>query len=186
MEMDADGTAVGISLGSEWGKVAGTFPRPGPEWDYFYDRQGMVSWQWSWAVSSLFRLFGETRLTGGDVTLESYPRPRLRSVMVQQAAGRVPRPHGMDAHPALAGDELHNIPATIRTAQLDVEKIFLRLTGRVEVLEGLEDAWGNVGEAQARRLQNYWQTKLIGELLEFSDQPLNIYGGSGEEATGCS
>ena len=31
MEMDADATAVLMSLSSEWGKVAGLFPRPGPE-----------------------------------------------------------------------------------------------------------------------------------------------------------
>src|SRR5215216_194778 len=53
MEMDADGVAVQLSLSSEWGKVTGLFPRPGPEWDYVYSRPGMVSLQWSWAVSSL-------------------------------------------------------------------------------------------------------------------------------------
>jgi hypothetical protein len=118
MEMDADGTAVAISLGSDWGKVAGTFPRPGPQWDYIYDRPGIVSLQWSWAVSSLFRLFGEARLTGGDVTLEFYPRPRLRSVMVQQAAGRVPRPDGRrSAKRVTAGNELRRTPGGPRAPE---------------------------------------------------------------------
>lgn len=184
MEMDADATAVGISLGSEWGKVTGTFPRPGPEWDYVYDRPGIVSLQWSWAVSSLFRLFGEARLTGGDVTREPYPRPRLRSVMVQQAVGQVPRPQGLETHPALAGDEFHNIPATIKAAHLEAEEIFSRLTGGTVRLEGLEDAWGDVGEAQASRLQDYWRTSIRDGLLEVAHQPLNICGRLDEE--GCT
>ncbi len=181
MEMDADGTAAHLSLGSEWGKVVGHFPRPGPEWDHVYDRPGMVSLQWSWAVSSLFRLFGEARLTGGDVTLEPYPRPRLRSVMVQRAAGRVPRPQGLEGHPSLVGDGPHNIPPTVPAAQRDVEAMFLRLTGGAGASEGLDDAWGAVGGAQARRLQNYWRTKLGGELLAFAYQPLDSYGDPEED-----
>ena len=182
MEMDADATAVWLSLTSEWGKVAGIFPRPGPEWDWIYDRPGIVSLQWSWAVSSLFRLFGESRLTGGDVTLKPYPHPRLRSVMAQQAAGRIPRPQGLETNSPLVGDGPHNIPPTIRVAQRDVEGIFSRLAGRAEVSEGLDEAWGDAGEAQARRLQVYWQTKLRGELLEFARQPLDTHGAPSEEA----
>ncbi len=183
IEMDADGTAVLISLVSEWGRATGVHPRRGPHWDYIYSRPGMVSLMWSWAVSSLFRLFGEARLTDGDVTLEPYPRPRLRSVMIQQAAQRVPRPQGLDTHPAFLGEEPHKIPA-IRAGQLDVEKIFSQLTGKPEATEGLDDAWGDVGKSQMHRLQDYWQTKLKEELRRFAYQPLRSYENSGEEATG--
>lgn len=183
MEMDADGTAVLLSLFNEWGRVTGLRLRPGPEWDDIYSRPGIVSLQWSWAVSSLFRLLGEARLTDGDVTTEDYPRPRLRSVMVQQAAQRVPRPQGLDTHPAFVGDEAHKIPA-IKAGQLDVERIFSQLTGQTEAAEGLDDAWGDVGQSQMYRLQDYWRTKLKGELLEFAYKPLSSYGDSGEEATG--
>ncbi len=181
MEMDADGTAVLISLSSEWGKVAGSFPRPGPPWTEFYNYPGKVSLLWSYAVSSLFRIFGEARLTGGDVTLERYPRPRLRSVMIQQAAGRVPKPQGLRTHPALVGDKLHNIPSTIKAAHLDAERIFSQLTGRPEATEGLDDAWDDIGEVQMYRLQDYWRTKLKGELSRFAHQPLSSYGNSGEK-----
>jgi hypothetical protein len=176
MEMDADATAVLTSLSSEWRKVAGLFPRPGPEWDDIYSRPGMVSAQWAWAVLSLFRLLGEARLTVGDVTLEPYPRPRLRSVMVQRAAGHVPRPQLLAKHPALVGDEDHKIPMTIRAAQPQVVKMFSRLTGRPETTEGLDDAWGDAGESQMRNLQAYWQTKLRSELVKFAHQPLSSYG----------
>lgn len=172
MEMDADAMAVHISLMSEWGRVTGRYPRPGPEWDDIYSRPGVVSLQWSWAVSTLFRLMGDARLTGGDVTQESYPRPRLRAVMVQQAAGQVLRPEELREHSTLTGDDLYNIPATIKAASLDIESIFSRLTGRPESPEGLDDAWGAVGKSQIRRLQDHWQTKLRGELLEFAHQPL--------------
>lgn len=176
MEMDADATAVWVGLGSEWGKVVGAFPRPGPEWDYVYDRPGIASAQWAWAVLTLFRLFGEARLVGGDVTLEPYPRPRLRSVMLQRAAGWVPRPRGLREHPAVVGDALHKIPATVRAAQLQVEEMISRVTGRPEATEGLDDAWGDVGEAQTRRLLTYWRSRLRAELLGFAYQPLSGHG----------
>jgi len=178
MEMDADATAVVLNLSSEWGKVVGTFPRPGPEWDYVYDRPGIVSAQWAWAVLTLFRLFGEARLIGGDVTLEPYPRPRLRSVMVQRAAGRVPRPRQLREHPALEGDVLHKIPATIRAAQPQVEEMISQVTGRPEATEGLDDAWGDAGEAQMRRLSTHWRSKLRAELRRFAYQPLGHHSGS--------
>jgi hypothetical protein len=183
MEMDADGTAVLINLSSEWGKIAGSIPRPGPPWTEFYDYPGKVSLQWSWAVSSLFRILGDARLTARDA-LEDYPRPRLRSVIIQQAAGRVPRPGELHTHPALVGDEFYRIPMTIRAAQRDVKGIFSRLTGRPEATEGLDDAWGDVGRSQMLRLQDYWRTKLKEQLLRFAYRPLNSYGDSSEEATG--
>lgn len=184
MEMDADDTAVLISLGSEWGKVAGSFPRPEPPWSEFYDYPGKVSLLWSYAVSSLFRIFGEARLTDQDVTLESYPRPRLRSVMIQQATGRVPRPQVLDAHSTLVGDELFKIPATIEAAHLDIERIFSQLTGKSETTEGIADAWGSVGKSQMNRLRDYWCTKLKGELLGFAHQPLRSSSGDlGEGST---
>ncbi len=87
MEMDADNTAVRLTLGSEWDRVVGSLPRPGPEWDDFYNRPGMVSLFWSYAVSSLCRIFGEARLIEGNITSALYPPWRLRSVMIQQATG---------------------------------------------------------------------------------------------------
>jgi hypothetical protein len=176
MEMDADATAVVLNLSSEWGKVVGTFPRPGPEWDYVYDRPGIVSAQWAWAVLMLFRLFGEVRLVGGDVTLEPYPRPRLRSVMVQRAAGRTPRPWELREYPALVGDDLYKIPATIQAAQPQVEEMISQVTGRPDATKGLDDAWGAVGEAQMRRLLICWQSKLRVQLLKLAYQPLSSHG----------
>jgi len=184
MEMDADGTAVLISLVSEWGRVTGVNPRRGPEWEYTYSRPGLVSLMWSWAVSSLLRLFEEVRLTEGDSTLEDdHPSSRLRSVMIQQAAQRSPKPQGLGTHPAFRGEEPHKIPAII-AGRRDVETIFSQLTGQPEATEGLDEAWGEVDRSQMYRLQNYWRTRLKGELLEFAYAPLSSYGDSDEEATG--
>lgn len=184
MEMDADVAAVYLTLVNEWSRVTGLLPIPGPEWDYIYSRPGIVTLQWSWAVGSLFRLFGDARLSEGGATLELHPRPRLRSVMIQQAAERVPIPEGLDTHPAFQGHgEDHKIP-TIIAGHRDVEKIFSQLTGQPAATEGIDDAWGEVGKSQMNRLQDHWRTKLKEELLEFAYQPLSDYGDSGEEATG--
>jgi hypothetical protein len=182
IEMDADDTAVLISLGSEWRKIAGKFRSPSPPWADSYRYPGQVSLFWSYAVSSLCRIFGDTRLTCGDVTLESYPRWRLRSAMIQQATGRVPRPPGLLSDPSLVGDEPDRIPKTIKVAHSDVEDIFVLLTGIAKATEGLDDAWGDVGKSQMNRLRDYWRTTLKRELLEFAHQPLSSFGGFGEQA----
>src|SRR5207247_2276124 len=81
MEMDADSTAVLISLSSEWAKVSGTISRP---YD-FYRYPGQVMLFWSYAVSSLCRIFGDARLAGTNLEDQDHPPWRLRSVMIQQA-----------------------------------------------------------------------------------------------------
>lgn len=103
-EMDADATAVRISLGSEWGKIVGSNPRPGGFWANHYDYPGQVNLLWSYAVSSLCRIFGDARLTTGDPITEAYPRWRLRSFMIQQETRRVPRPEGLRSHPSMASE----------------------------------------------------------------------------------
>lgn len=167
MEMDADATAVRLSLGSEWGKVVGKYARPGPGWDELYDRPGLVSLHWAWATLSLFHLFDQVRQAGRE-----HPPPRLRSVMAQQAAGRVPRPEGLQTHSTLLGNESDNIPETIKAAAYDVENMFSIVTGKPEWRERLDEAWGDVGESQISRLQNYWRRILHTELLDFTYHPL--------------
>ncbi len=177
MEMDADGVACQLSLGSEWRKIAGLLPRPaGPPWPEFYRYPGIISLLWSYAVSSIFRVFGDTRLAIGDSTVRSHPSPRLRSMMVQKETGRVPMPKGIEASPPLRGDKLYNIPMTITAAHRDVDRIFSIITGISEATEGLEDIWGDVGGAQIRRLEDYWRTKLEGELTRFAYHPLLSHG----------
>lgn len=179
MEMDADAFAVHVSLASEWGRVTGIYPRRGPEWEWIYDRPGVVSLQWSWAVSTLFRLMGDARLSNAGAVQGSHPPSRLRAVMVQKATGQVERPEGLQTHSALAGDDFQKIPAAIKAASLDIESIFSRLTGRPESPESLDEAWGDIGERHIRTLQKHWQTKLRRELLDFAYQPLFAYRKTG-------
>src|SRR4051794_38984782 len=119
----------------------------------------MVMTIWSYAVSSIFRLFGVNRLIGGDVTQEHYPRPRLRAVMAQEETGRLPRPEGLEYFPPFVGDEDHKIPLTITASYRIVEMDFSKITGKPEEPEGIEDAWGDIGKAQMQRLEDYWRTK---------------------------
>jgi hypothetical protein len=174
MEMDADGTAARVSLGSEWAKIAGVSPRPGPPWNEVYDYPGIISLLWSYAVSALFRTFGDARLTVPDAALENYPSPRLRSAMVQLETAWAPRPEGL-THPSLVGDAHHGIPMPMKAAYLDVEKIFSILTGMPEAPEGANDAWGSVGKSQMQRLRDFWDTRLKAELAAFAHQPLTSY-----------
>jgi len=175
-EMDADNTATLISLGCEWGRISGDLLRPGYPWTEFYSYPGRVSFLWSFAVSSLCRIFGDTRLTHEDPMLDSHPPWRLRSVMVQLATGRVPRPDGLKTHSTLVGDRVHRIPWGIRAAHLEVEKAFSFLTGRPQGTRGLDEAWGDVGQSEIDRLRGYWRKKLSKELQVFAYQPLATYG----------
>jgi hypothetical protein len=70
MEMNADTYATHLSLRSEWGKVVGASPKPDPDsdWHDHYNRPDMVALFWSYAISALCRIFGEERLTEGNMS----------------------------------------------------------------------------------------------------------------------
>lgn len=174
-EMDADATAVRISLGSEWGKIVGSNPRPGGFWANHYDYPGQVNLLWSYAVSSLCRIFGDARLTTGDPITEAYPRWRLRSFMIQQETRRVPRPEGLRSHPSMASEGPEGVLLTLMAAYRDVEMIFHVMTGLPQANEGFDEAWGEVGIAQMQRLRDNWRKRLQGELSKHAYHELDSY-----------
>jgi hypothetical protein len=59
-----------------------------------------------------------------------------------------------------------------------------QVTGRPESTGGLDDAWGDAGEAQMRRLSTYWRSKLRAELRSFAYQPLGHHGDPEGESAG--
>lgn len=166
LEMDADATAVVLSLGSEWHKLGR---------DDYYRYPGLVCYFWSFAVLSVFRLFGESRITTGDVTREPYPRPRLRGVMAQHATRQLPVPAGREDHPVFVVDEPDGIPKMIKAAQTSVENAFARISGILVSEAGLDEAWGDAGAAQINRLREYWRTTLRDKLGSVAYHPLNDY-----------
>jgi hypothetical protein len=174
-EMDADATAVRISLGSEWGKIVGSIPRPGGFWAGHYDYPGQVSLLWSYAVSSLCRIFGDARLTTRDPTTETHPRWRLRSFMIQQETRRVSRPEGLRSHPSITSEGPEGVLMTFMAACRDVEMIFHTMTGLPQEKEGFEEAWGEIGIAQMQRLRDYWRKQLRGELSNHAYHELDSY-----------
>jgi hypothetical protein len=174
-EMDADATAVRISLGSEWGKIVGGNFRPVGFWDKHYNVPGQVNLLWSWAVSSLCRMFGDNRLATDEPTTESHPRWRLRSFMIQQQTRRVQRPERISSHPAMTREGREGVLMTLMAACRDVESIFPKMTGLPRATEGFDEAWGEVGTAQMQQLTGYWRQRHRGELSNHAYHELDSY-----------
>lgn len=174
-EMDADATAVRISLGSEWGRIVGINPGPGGFWADHYSYPGQVNLLWSCAVSSICRIFGDARLTSGNPTAEAYPRWRLRSFMIQQQTRRLPRPGDLRSHPSMASEGPEGVLLTLMAACRDVEKFFPMMTGLPQETEGFDEAWGEAGTQQMQRLTDYWRKRLRGNLSKFAYHELDSY-----------
>ena len=167
VEMDADATAVHLSLGHEWGTIVGIPHRQPVSWADYYWHPGQVNLLWSWAIGSFCRIFGDSRTS----LIDQYPSWRLRSVMIQQETANVALRKPLK-HPAFTTRDSDGIPITITAAHRQVEEVFERITGLPPATEALEESWSEAGRSHIGKLRNYWTETLRAELAPFAYQPL--------------
>jgi hypothetical protein len=131
-----------------------------------------VNLLWSYAVSSLCKVFGDERNEQNEGNLHNYPSWRLRSKMIQRAAETVPVPQPLVDHPAMTVRESEGIPNVIGFAYRDVEGIFRRITGREEAIDVETDGSDTV---QIEEMKRFWSESLRSELVPLAHHQLSVY-----------
>jgi hypothetical protein len=159
LEMDADsGAATAVGMATIRLNAA-NLASPDFRWGPHCRTPGDALFTWTFAVCSLFRLFGDVRIVGRDLLSDAYPPPGIRQGAVLAAAITHIVKRKWDA------DLINSAGPITRRAVAEVERAFADLTGAPVPDEGLKESLGPLGRDHAMRLYGNWQTKLRGELL---------------------
>lgn len=175
LEMNADEVATVFTLVNEWKRCLHRLPRRGPVWDDIYDHPGMVTMLWSYAIAVLCRIFGDMRLQRGTAVASDYPTWRLRSVMIQQATGKIQRPADWMRSGIMPNEDVgHSIPLVALASFKGVEADFAAVTGLPISRAGLDDAWSNLGQSEIEEMECAWTREIRPSLESMAFQPLEL------------
>jgi len=156
LEGDADARSFHARLGS----MASTAAAPGlgaPSWLHTPPTLEQLVFDCAFSVNSLFRIFGDIRFAGSDLTAASYPPLPLRRAMLALSA--------LAAAPA---DHKEMTKVTLRAAILAAESAFATITGESMSVAGMDDAFGPEGRAHMQRLADCWHGGLRDRLAPFA------------------
>jgi hypothetical protein len=175
LEMNADEVATVFTLINEWKRCLGQFSRRGPEWNDIYDRPGMVTMLWSYAIAVLCRIFGDARLQRNPLGSSVYPTWRLRSVMIQRISGKINRPSEWVSAQIMHNEGVdHSMPLVALATFKNVETDFAAVMGKKISTAGLDDAWSDLGQSEIEEMQFTWTNELHPLLEPLAFQSLDI------------
>jgi hypothetical protein len=161
IEMDADRRSTWSRIDSLRLTMAAGIPFP------WTDRApSAVELIHDWALSTgwLFRLFGDQKFAGVDLSTIPYPPVPLRRAMAFNT-GLLAVRWIWDA--AL----LPTATAAVQQANLETELTFTAITGEPTSVEGLSDAFGQLGKEHALRLWDYWNKNVADRVAPYSLEP---------------
>jgi hypothetical protein len=164
MEMDADGCATGRMMGQfrRWVDKEGVNTRPQKDFHSFLDQTFHTH---EFAISSVFRLFGDSRFTGVEPSGGSHPPPRVRQMMFMSTGATY-----------MLGKWVADLAPLYSAAGwravADVERAFVTVTGLPLATEGLKEAWSGGGMAYSQKLLDHWQATLRAKLSSYAYSPL--------------
>ena len=120
------------------------------------------------AICILFRLFGDSGITGVDLSKASHPPNRLRQMMILNAMGNYIEERWDKALYRVAEEQFSR-------AVHDVEYAYERITADPQQVTGLNDVWSTRGLGYAATIANYWNSTLRPKLEDHSTAKLSIY-----------
>lgn len=168
LEMDADCWAVNMLLKNELNRVFGILPIPGPEWKEIYMMPGIVIMQFTFAIATVFRIYGDQRLDESGFGNEIYPKPRLRFVisMLELAKNK----NFLNLNDKMKFDlNEKGVPKIVLPAFDMIEEAFNSITGKNSNKLSIEDAWGTIGIQQINTLFEFWNRHLSHILQAYSN-----------------
>jgi len=167
MEMDADFSAALPIVTTVKRVVSDRAQLPQPMAGSYQDPAQAI-FDMGVAVCILFRLFGDNRITGVDLSKSSHPPTRWRQMMILNAMGNYIEQF-WDSNlyaPAEQG---------FTSAIAQVENAFERITGLPQLVEGLHDVWGVSGWGYASSIADYWNNTLRAKLKKYAFADLASY-----------
>jgi len=112
-------------------------------------------------MNTFFRLFGDLRVLGVDVSYGLYPPPPLRRFLAMLAAHAVVVQHWKPS------DTVTDTLNALKTGALYVENAFQVITGH-DSGRGIEDAFSHAGLEYAKNIEAYWRGTLARKIAKYA------------------
>ncbi|MEM1119010.1 MAG: hypothetical protein AAGJ18_01090, partial [Bacteroidota bacterium] len=167
LEMDADIWACNMLLTTELSRCLGRLGIPGEHWKWSYERPGVILLNFSFIVSTVFKIFGDTRLDYKPFSEQMYPVPRLRFIISKLRIADNSEFKEINKIGKFNTDE-NGVPIHVKLAFNTIEDAFKKITGKDNNEISANDARGNLGKKQLNILRNHWNNELMGKLKPFS------------------
>lgn len=167
MEFDADSAAARVLVNTVKAMVSNR-DQMVPEVSELYQDPARAMFNLAVAVCIMFRLFGDSRMSGVDLSAKRHPPVRWRQMMILNMMGNYVD-QSWDS--SLTGA----VEAALTRAIADVEEAFELITGSAQQVHGLHDAWGADGWTYATTVTDCWNNTLRPKVAKYAYIEPNTY-----------
>jgi len=161
LEMDADSAGACDGMRTILRKTA-NLHSVGPPWRQFYASPETAFFAWSFAVHSLFRIFGDEPFLGLDLKNAIYPPIRLRQFLTAVTADEY----------VTQRSERADLPEIFRRehikAVIEAEQAFALVTGEAVAITGYQQALSLEATDHFNQLLQCWKNDMRPALLPFA------------------
>ena len=159
LEMDADSIAVSHLIGNCIDRIHDPNLTGGPT-QLFYQNPADAFLLLYFAISTFFRILGDSNFTQAELLKREYPPTRHRQAMAMSTATT----YFTKKAPNLM--KVHN--DALSRAIREVESAFANIVAGSKSVSGLQTAFGKIGSDHTARLCNFWKNKLRSDLEPFA------------------
>jgi len=162
IELDADQGATETLLSSELDKYTGVLQKP-DGYSKLYNSIEKILFQFSFASSIIFKIFGDQRLDTSLFHTENYPRPPLRNYSSLIQIPILPEfLNILKKEKIILGDGY--IPKSSIKGLLELERVMEKITGKKSKIDTISEIWNQEGISQIRILYKNYNQNLLTEL----------------------
>ncbi len=167
MELDADSTAARV-LVTTVNSLFSSRAQMVPEIASLYQEPAGAVFDLAAAISIMFRLFGDSRMNGVDLSGRTHPPRRWRQVQILNMMGNY-------VDQFWDSSLVSPIQTAFTKAIADVEDAFELITGTGQKVEGLHDAWHGEGWKYAATVADCWNNIVRPKVAKYAYIEPNSY-----------
>jgi hypothetical protein len=165
LEMDADCGATVYQIGQLHALEKNPSSRPPAPWGQFYAGPKQTLFNWAFAVSIFFRVFGDESFAGVKLAEIPYPPIRVRQMVALSTAMTYVQERWDRGLEDTCGESLSDAVA-------QAEEAFSVITGKPRETDGLREAMGPGMRHVMDTLVAHWKTSLRKEVEPFAHAKL--------------